>query len=157
MDMKWLCFIIHKNDYEKGANFVNDFNEHKWPAVIFFVTCGLFFFGCVWYLWAGATNPEYYWQPSEALALESPEPFLEKNECVLLTKNKGVRVNGARVVYRGSRNGALLLDLYVLQLDPHYGYPHKIEEDQARKGFRMGEEHYKVLAASDAKISLQRL
>lgn len=136
---------------------MNDFNGYKWPAVIFFVTCGLFFFGCVWYLWAGTVNPEYYWQSSDDLALESPEPFLEKNECVLLARNRGGRVNGARVVYRGSRNGALLLDLYVLQLDPHYGYSHKIEEEQARKGFRMGEEHYKVLAASDAKISLMRL
>lgn len=136
---------------------MNDSNEHKWPALVFFVTCGLFFFGCVWYLWAGATNPEYYWQTSDALVLESPEPFLKKNECVLLAKNKGARVDGARVVYRGSRDGSLLMDLYVLQLDPHYGYSHKIDADQARQGFRMGEEHYKVLAASDAKISLQRL
>ena len=28
----------------------------------FFLTSGLFFFGCVWYLYAGSMNPEYYWQ-----------------------------------------------------------------------------------------------
>ena len=33
----------------------------------------------------------------------------------------------------------------------------RIEEEQARKGFRMGEHYFQVLAASDGKISLKRL
>ena len=49
------------------------------------------------------------------------------------------------------------MDLYILQLDPHYGYPHKIEKAHAYKGFRMGEYRFRVLAVSDRKISLQRM
>ena len=141
----------------KGVLSVKDFDEQKWPTMVFFSICSLIFLVCVWYLWAGALNPEYYWQPSEALALESPEPLLKKEEPVVVTKNQGAQVGDARIVYRGSRNGNLYLDLYVLQLDPHYGYPHKIEEDRARKGFRLGEYHFKVLVASDSKISLKRM
>jgi hypothetical protein len=136
---------------------LNPFDEHKWPAVVFFVTCGLFFFGCVWYLWAGALNPDYYWTSSTVLATDSPEPLLTKNERVVLVKNQGAQVGGARIVYRGSQRGALHMDLYILQLDPHYGYPHRIDESQARKGFRMGDHHFQVLAASEGKISLKRI
>ena len=136
---------------------MKDFNEQKWPAMVFFSVCSLIFLVCVWYLWTGALNPEYYWEPSEALALESPEPLLEKEEPVVLAKNQGAHVGDARIVYRGSRNGNLHMDLYVLELDPHYGYPHMIDETQARSGFRMGDYHFKVLVASDSKISLLRL
>jgi hypothetical protein len=136
---------------------VNDSDAHKWSAVVFFLACSLFFVGCVWYLWAGAMNPDYYWQPAEALALESPEPSVKRNERVVLTKNNGAQVGNARIVYRGSQGGYLLLDLYILQLDPHYGYPHHIDTKQAREGFRMGGCYFKLLAASDAKISLKRL
>ncbi len=133
------------------------FDEHKWPALVLFVPCGLFFFSCVWYLWAGALNPDYYWRSSAELAAESPEPLLTKNDRVVLVKNQGTQVDSSRIVYRGCQRGALHMDLYVLELDPHYGYPHRIDESLARKGFRMGEHHFQVLAASDEKISLKRL
>ena len=136
---------------------MNDFDKQKWPAMVFFSISSLIFLVSVWYLFTGALNPEYYWQSSETLALESPEPLLKKEDPVVLAKNQGAQVGDTRIVYRGSRGGNLHMDLYILQLDPHYGYPHSIEEAQARKGFRMGEYHFKVLVASDNKISLKRL
>ena len=141
----------------KGARSVNDFDEQKWPAKVFFAVCSFIFLGCVWYLWTGARNPEYYWQPSQAMVLESPEPYLEREARVVLAKDQGMHVDDARIVYRGLRKGALHLDLFALELDPHYGYPHHIEMDKARQGFRMGDHHFKVLAASDGKISIRRL
>lgn len=67
--------------------FVNHFDEHKWPAKVFFLTCGLFFFGCVWYLWAGALNPDYYWQSPTGVTADSPPDLaLEKNGRVMIAK-----------------------------------------------------------------------
>ncbi|BBO67341.1 hypothetical protein DSCA_12710 [Desulfosarcina alkanivorans] len=136
---------------------MNNFDEHKWPAVVFFLTCGLFFFGCVWYLWAGALDPDYYWQSSPGATAEFPDRVLEKNGRVIIAKNHGARAGNARIVYRGSHSGTLHMDLFILELDPHYGYPHQIEERQARKGFRLGDDDFQVTAASDGKISLKRL
>ena len=136
---------------------VNDDRENKWPARIFFTTTGLFFFGCVWYLFVGAMNPEYYWQASPTLSDARPNPVLAKNGRLLLLKNQAARVDDVRLVYRGTREGDLVLELFVLALDPHYGYSHRIDEDMARQGFSIGEYHFQVLAASDAKISLKRL
>ena len=141
----------------KGGVYVNNFDEHKWPAVVFFLTCGLFFFGCVWYLWAGALNPDYYWRPTSVSSAEQTDRILEKDGRIVLTKNNAAQVGNDRIVYRGSHDGALYMDLYVLQLDPHYGYPHRIDERQARKGFHLGDHAFQVLAASDGKISLKRL
>ncbi|HSO20123.1 MAG TPA: hypothetical protein VLT88_11720, partial [Desulfosarcina sp.] len=134
---------------------MNESNNRKWPAAAFFLASGLFFAGCVWYLAAGAMNPQYYWQPAAALAGESAEPQLARHASVLLAKDRGVQVDGARIVYRGSRGGVLHMELYILELDPHYGYPHRIDEGDARSGFRMGEHRFQVLAASDGKVSLK--
>ena len=137
---------------------MKNFDEHKWPATVFFLTCSFLFFGCVWYLWAGAMNPDYYWQSSTGVTAGfPPDQALDKNGRVMIAKNHAARVDDARIVYRGSRNGSLHLDLYILQLDPHVGYPHRIDERQARKGFRLGDYAFQVLAASDGKISLKRL
>ncbi len=136
---------------------MNDIDKQKWPAMVYFSICGLFLLGSIWYLGTGALNPDYYWQPSETLAQKTVEPSLEKKEPVVLAKNQGAQVGSARIVYRGSRDGHLHMDLYILELDPHYGYLHKIEKAHARKGFRMGNYHFKVLVASDTKISLLRL
>ena len=141
----------------KDFSFVNDFDNHKWPAVVFFLTCGLFFFGCVWYLWAGASNPDYYWKTATADARDLTEPVLKQNAQIVLAKDQGAQVEGARIVYRGRDHGTLHMELYILQLDPHYAYPHAIEGSQARKGFQLGSHHFRVLAASDTKISLERL
>ena len=136
---------------------MNASSHSKWPTLVFLSTCGLFFFGCVWYLWAGALNPEYYWEPPTINAADAADPALEKEGRILLVKNRGVRVGDARVVYRGLQGGALHLEYIVLKLDPHYGYPHLIDAGQARTGFSMGEHQFKVLAASDGKISLKLL
>jgi len=141
----------------KGGLSVNDFDKNNWLPTFFLVACGLFFFGCVWYLWVGALNPDYHWQPSPAVTAEPADRILEQRGRILLAKDHGARVGDSRIVYRGSRSGILHMDLYILQLDPHFGYPHRIDADQARKGFRMGEHFFQVLAASDGKISLKRL
>ena len=91
------------------------------------------------------------------LVAEQTDRILEKDGRIVLTKNNAAQVGNDRIVYRGSYDGALYMDLYVLQLDPHYGYPHRIDEHQARKGFRLGDHAFQVLAASDGKISLKRL
>ena len=76
---------------------------------------------------------------------------------MLLAKDDGASVDKERIVYRGRHDGMLQLDLFILQLDPHYCYPHFVEENEARKGFQIGSHQFRVLAVSDEKISLKQL
>ena len=89
--------------------------------------------------------------------MDQTEPCLLKSERLLLKKNHAVRVDDTRIVYRGTQNGTLIMDLFVLALDPHYGYVHRIDQKLAHQGFSIGEYHFQVLVASDEKISLKRL
>ncbi len=102
-------------------------------------------------------NPEYHWQKESEQASSGTlgHPTTEKR--ILLTKNRSRQIGNDRIVYRGSDDGALLLELYILALDPQYGYPHRIEARKARDGFRMGDHLFQLLAASDGKISLKLL
>jgi hypothetical protein len=136
---------------------VDDERYNNRLTLLFFATAGLFLLGCVWYLAMGAINPEYYWRSPAALAADQPEPRLPKNGRILLVKDQAMRVDDARIVYRGNRDGILCMDLFLLALDPHYGYPHRIDEARARQGFFIGDFYFQVLVAGDDKISLQRL
>lgn len=136
---------------------VDSDRESKWPAIVFFMTSGIFFFGCVCYLTAGAMHPEYYWQAPPSPGGDQAGRCLPEKGPILLVKNQAVRIEGTRIVYRGIRDGALFMEMFILALDPHYGYPHRIDEHRAHHGFSIGEYHFQVLVASDDKISLQRL
>ena len=102
-------------------------------------------------------NPGYYWQKQPGLSVNQIETGSAKNERILLVKNKAVRFQDARIVYRGTQDGSLVMDLFILALDPHYGYVHRIDRGRAHHGFSIGAYHFKVLAASDDKISLKCL
>ena len=136
---------------------MNPLDNRQWPTVVFLSTCGLFLVGCIWYLAAGVMNPEYYWSTTGPSVAASSGTMSHDRSRILLTKHQAVQLGDTRIVYRGVRSGDLILDLYILQLDPHYGYSHRIDVQQARKGFRLGSHHFQVLAASDAKLSLKRL
>ena len=142
---------------QKGDLFVNHANRQKWLSVLYFLTSGFVFLGCVWYLWAGVTNPEYYWHSASSQADGVTDQIPGPQKRVMLAKDQGASVDKERIVYRGRHNGRLQLDLFILQLDPHYGYPYLVEEDEARRGFQIGSHQFRVLAVSDEKISLKLL
>ncbi|WP_054697464.1 hypothetical protein [Desulfosarcina cetonica] len=122
-------------------------NANKWPIVLFFLTSGLFFLGCVWYLWAGSLPPAPY---------RGTSPDARPSAATIqLTKNRAAEIDGNRIVYRGRHDGDLQLDLFILELDPHYAYPLHIPEKSAREGFFIGSRYFRLLAASSGKISLQ--
>ena len=78
-----------------------------------------------------------------------------KNNRLLLVKNQGVRIDETRLVYRGIQDGSLVIDLFILALDPHYGYPHHIGEEKAQKGFSIGDYYFQVLAGNSDQVSLR--
>ena len=83
--------------------------------------------------------------------------LLNRNGQVVLARNHVARVASSRIVYRGSENGLLFMDLTILELDAHYRYRHRIDEARARRGFQLGEHYFQARIAGDGKILLKRL
>ncbi|BBO81530.1 hypothetical protein DSCO28_20960 [Desulfosarcina ovata subsp. sediminis] len=108
-------------------------------------------------MWAGTVTPEKYRPDAGSKTASFQDRIARPDGPIMLVRDREVRVDGARIVYRGSHAGRLHLDLYILALDPHYGYPHRIEEKSARQGFVIGSHHFQLIAAGDDSICLRRM
>lgn len=132
---------------------MNGSNENKWPTIIFFLTTGFFFFGCVWYLWAGNFAPDTPRFTHDAGKIAQADP----QKPILLIKDRETIVGNTRVIYRGRHDGSLHVELYILELDPHFAYSHHIDQDKARDGFNLGDQQFRLLAAGRGSIHLVRM
>jgi hypothetical protein len=136
---------------------MNGFTENRWPTIAFFLSCGCFFFGCVWYLWIGHFQPDRVHASHSMKATAMPLSEADPNTPILLIKDRETVVGDTRVIYRGRYDGTLRVDLYILSLDPHFAYAHHIDETSARCGFQMGEHRFRLLAAGWGSIRLVRM
>lgn len=70
---------------------------------------------------------------------------------------ENITVNRTRLVYKGLRDGAICLDLYLLDLDTQYPYPKQIPRAVAREGFRLGAGQYQLVTANRKALTLKIL
>ena len=125
------------------------------PAVLFFTISGLFLLGSITYIIKGSTNPDFYWsQPSSTVSSTSTLLNLKGNK-ILLVKDRAVVINDAKIAYKGTINGNLIFEYSILKLDPHYAYSHQISSKSAKKQFKLGNNHFRLIAGNKNKISMQ--
>jgi hypothetical protein len=75
----------------------------------------------------------------------------------VLQRDRVVTVNGCRLVYRGLQPPHhFRVDVTILALDPHSAYPHRIDRIAARRGFRVAEKTYRLVAARESRLLLER-
>ena len=69
----------------------------------------------------------------------------------VLVRDQELEIDKTRLVYKGLENGQILIDLYLLELDPEQPYPRAIPKKQTRESIRLGPNVYKIDSAN-AKI-----
>jgi len=74
---------------------------------------------------------------------------------VLLRKNKSITVNKNRLVFKGVKDKTIHLDVYFLELDPEYAYPHYISKADAHKKIRLGDSTFQFLKVSKGALQLK--
>ena len=79
------------------------------------------------------------------------------NNRILLRKDKAFTVNKSRLVFRGIEDEKVRLDVYLLELDPEYAYPHYISTAKAGQEFQLGETRFRVLKMSRGTLQLEIL
>jgi len=74
---------------------------------------------------------------------------------VVMMKGEDVTVKRTRLVYKGLLDGAICLDMFLLDLDPQYPYPKQIPQAAAREGFRLGSGLYQLVTVNQKAITLK--
>lgn len=76
-------------------------------------------------------------------------------DTVVLPRNRHVMVNNTRLVYRGLNDRQILLEFYLLQLDPETPYRERISKDDAQKGFRLGDAVFQLHSLKKSVLTLR--
>jgi len=74
---------------------------------------------------------------------------------IMLRSGKEALFGNAMIVYRGRSDDHLTFDLFILELDPHYAYERQIAIRKAKKGFRLGDQDFRLLTARESSVKLE--
>ena len=129
--------------------------KQRWKTILFFAVLACLFVGIFYGAIHGPWDPrfrrrmeKYQVQPSNA-----PKSFVRKDK-LTLHLNHPLSTQRYRFVYHGIENHRIHLALYILDLDPNFAYHHRVDIAQARSGFRMGEQAFRLESYGKNKIRL---
>ena len=74
---------------------------------------------------------------------------------ITLVKNESITVNDCRLVFKGLEKDRILLDLYLLDLDPQYAYQQTISKAAAHRGIRLGDAEYRLISVGKDMLRLK--
>ena len=128
----------------------------SWRSRVFFLCTGLFFSWAVYHLGTGSIDPAYYWHNQTAKGLTPADTDLDVTKRILLTLDVEARVGKNRFIYKGQKDGCLLIDVLIPALDKGFAYRHAIPLKKAKHGFNLAGRDFFLIAASRkaARISL---
>lgn len=74
---------------------------------------------------------------------------------VYLFRDSSLTVNNCRLNFRGIDKDVILLDIYLLELDPDYAYANRIPKKEARDGIRLGDSRFRLLSAGKNGLTMR--
>jgi hypothetical protein len=129
----------------------------NWQSRLFFVLIGLFFTWAVYHLVSGSIDPAYYWhlRAPASRAPENSDPSAADR--ILLPLDAEAKVGAIRLIYKGKRNGCLLIDVLIPALDKGFVYQHAIPLEKAKRGFNLAGREFMLIAANRTDVRIGRL
>ena len=91
-------------------------------------------------------------------ASQKEAPSNSSKNRVMLLIDQDSQIEKSKIVYRGlDGNAKFKLDVAILDLDPHAYYRYRIPIDDAKKGFRLVGQNFKLISARKSSIHLWHL
>lgn len=102
------------------------------------------------------SNPQWgntYQRDVRERALSGPV-----KEKVLLSLNQEKKFEKSKIVYRGLEGSlAFKIDVVIPELDPNAYYRYRIHIEDAKKGFRLGGQNFKLISARKSAVQIWHL
>jgi len=130
-------------------------NKSKWFAMIFlvFLTSFPVFVG---FYFADPGNNVFFSEVRDRKAganLKKESRTLQGR--VHLLKDSSLTINITRLVYKGLEDKHILLEYYLLELDPDFSYQNRLTAAEARSGIRLGDSVFRLVSVSRNLLKLQ--
>ena len=132
-------------------------NKKGWLAILFIIFCLAVPFGLTYYVSTPKTKARFeQWRTRGTAANIKPESEISARQ-LLLIKNDRVTVKNTCLVFKGLEEGEVLLDLYLLELDPGHAYPQRFSRETNGNAIRLGDVIYTVTAVNNSSLTLKVL
>ena len=97
---------------------------------------------------AALTRGDLRYSPAAAKSLGTPDQ-------VVLPKNEKFVIGRNCVVYKGVEKKVIVLDLYLLDMDPEQAYEKRFPKKEAKEEMKMGGDTYRLLSVNDRFVTLK--
>jgi hypothetical protein len=84
-----------------------------------------------------------------------PVKSIAKPGQVILPKNEKIVVGKNGLVFKGVEKSEVILDLYLLEMDPEQAYRKRFSKKEAKNEMILGGQRYRLLSANDRYLSLK--
>ena len=82
---------------------------------------------------------------------------VKKADEVVLKKNERRNVGRTSLVYKGKDRDSIVVDLYLLDLDPKQSYRKEFKEAEAEKELNLGGVKYRLISVNNSYLTLKIL
>ncbi len=132
-------------------------NKKGWLAILFIAFCLAVPFGITYYVSTPASQARYKEWRTRNTATNVKLTSQVSARQLLLVKNDRVKIKNTCLVFKGLDKGNVVLDLYLLELDPGYAYPQRFSRDNNGNAIRLGDVTYTVTSANNYSLTLKAL
>ena len=132
-------------------------NKKGWLAISFILFSLAVPFGITYYVSTPESKARFeHWQDRGTAANAVARSRVSAKQ-LLLVKNDRIRFRNTGLEFKGLENGQVLLNLYLLELDPGYAYPQRFSQKTNGNSFRLGDVTYCVALANKSSLTLKIL
>jgi len=132
-------------------------NKKGWLAILFIFFCLAVPFGLTYYVSTPESKERFEtWRTRGTAANVKAESQISARQLRLI-KNDRVTVKNTCLVFKGIEKGQVLLDLYLLELDPGHAYPQRFSRETNGNAIRLGDVTYAVKSVNNSSLTLKIL
>ena len=129
-------------------------NKKGWLAILFIFFCLAVPFGLTYYVSTPKSKERFdSWRTRGTAATVKAESRITARQLRLI-KNDRVTVKNTCLVFKGLEKDQVVLDLYLLELDPGHVYPQRFSRETNGNAIRLGDVIYAVKSVNDTSLTL---
>lgn len=132
-------------------------NPKGWLAVFFIIFALAIPFAIVYYVSTDTFKARYQeWQSHNAEAGIPSRSSIKRDTAVLL-KDEKLQIDKTCLVYKGIKKDQIMLDLYLLELDPEQPYQRAVSRNNPPDSIKLGPNLYRIDSVNSKILKLKIL
>ncbi len=130
-------------------------SENKnWFTPLFIITILLIAFGVLYYVFSDFYEQRFPDGRQEFDYAGRPVQSIPTTDQILLSKNEKVVVGRTCLVFKGVEKKMIIVDLYLLDMDPEQAYEKRFLKKDAKKELLLGGGRFRLLSVNDNHLVL---